>query len=80
MILGFTESKEDSNLFFKVEGGRLVILVMSPKIEKKNYRLVKTNPKGIIITCSELHALLILSISLENSHTFLLISYPFSDY
>ena len=26
MILGFTESKEDSNLFFKVEGGRPVML------------------------------------------------------
>ena len=24
MALGFTKSKEDSNLFFKVEGGRLV--------------------------------------------------------
>ena len=53
---------------------------MSPKIEKKIYRLVKTTPKGIIITRAELHALLILSISSETSHTVLLISYPFSDY
>ena len=66
MTLGFTESKEDYKIFFKVEGERLVILVVSPKIDKKNYRLVKTNPMGIIITCLELHALLILSISLEN--------------
>ena len=26
--LGFTESKEDSNLFLKVEGGRLVMLML----------------------------------------------------
>ena len=28
MTLGFTESKEDSNLFFKVEGGRPVMLLL----------------------------------------------------
>ena len=28
MNLGFIESKEDSNLFFKVEGGRPVILLL----------------------------------------------------
>ena len=28
MILGFTESKVDSNLCFKVEGGRLVMLLL----------------------------------------------------
>ena len=28
MILGFTESKSDSNLFFKVEGGRPVMLLL----------------------------------------------------
>ena len=28
MTLGFTESKEDSNLFLKVEGGRLVMLLL----------------------------------------------------
>ena len=28
MTLGFTESKEDSNLFFKVEGGRSVMLLL----------------------------------------------------
>ena len=28
MALGFTKSKEDSNLFFKVEGGRPVILLL----------------------------------------------------
>ena len=28
MTLGFTESKVDSNLFFKVEGGRLVMLML----------------------------------------------------
>ena len=28
MALGFTESKEDSNLFLKVEGGRLVMLLL----------------------------------------------------
>ena len=28
MILGFTQSKEDSNLFYKVEGGRLVMLLL----------------------------------------------------
>ena len=28
MALAFTESKEDSNLYFKVEGGRLVILLL----------------------------------------------------
>ena len=27
MTLGFTESKEDSNLFFNVEGGILVMLL-----------------------------------------------------
>ena len=27
-ILGFTESKEDSNLFYKVEGGRPVMLLL----------------------------------------------------
>jgi len=28
MALGFTESKADSNLFFKVEGGRPVMLLL----------------------------------------------------
>ena len=28
MTLGFTKSKEDSNLFFKVEGGILVMLLL----------------------------------------------------
>ena len=28
MTLGFTESKEDSNLCFKVEGGRPVMLML----------------------------------------------------
>ena len=28
MTLGFTESKADSNLCFKVEGGRLVMLLL----------------------------------------------------
>ena len=28
MTLGFTKSKEDSNLSFKVEGGRLVMLML----------------------------------------------------
>ena len=28
MTLGFTESKEDSNLFFKVEGGRPMMLLL----------------------------------------------------
>ena len=28
MALGFTKSKADSNLYFKVEGGRLVILLL----------------------------------------------------
>ena len=28
MALGFTESKEDSNLYFKVEGGRPAILLL----------------------------------------------------
>ena len=28
MILGFTEIKADSNLFFKVEGGRPVMLLL----------------------------------------------------
>ena len=28
MTLGFIESKEDSNLFFKVEGGRPVMLLL----------------------------------------------------
>ena len=28
MALGFTESKEDSKLYFKVEGGRLVMLLL----------------------------------------------------
>ena len=28
MALGFTESKEDSNLYFKVEDGRLVMLLL----------------------------------------------------
>ena len=28
MTLGFTESKEDSNLFLKVEGGRLVMILL----------------------------------------------------
>ena len=28
MTLGFTESKVDSNLCFKVEGGRLVMLLL----------------------------------------------------
>ena len=28
MTLGFTESKADSNLFFKVEGERLVMLML----------------------------------------------------
>ena len=28
MILGFTKSKADSNLYFKVEGGRPVILML----------------------------------------------------
>ena len=28
MTLGFTESKVDSNLFFKVEGGRPVMLLL----------------------------------------------------
>ena len=28
MTLGFTESKEDSNLCFKVKGGRLVMLLL----------------------------------------------------
>ena len=28
MTLGFTESKSDSNLFFKVEGGRSVMLLL----------------------------------------------------
>ena len=28
MILGFTKSKEDSNLYFKVEGGRPVMLLL----------------------------------------------------
>ena len=28
MTLGFTKSKEDSNLCFKVEGGRLVMLLL----------------------------------------------------
>ena len=28
MALGFTESKADSNLYFKVEGGRLVMLLL----------------------------------------------------
>ena len=28
MTLGFTESKDDSNLCFKVEGGRLVMLLL----------------------------------------------------
>ena len=28
MALGFTKSKEDSNLYFKVEGGRLVMLLL----------------------------------------------------
>ena len=28
MILGFTESKEDFNLLFKVEGGRPVMLLL----------------------------------------------------
>ena len=29
MALGFTESKVDSNLYFKVEGGRLVMLLLN---------------------------------------------------
>ena len=29
MTLGFTESKVDSNLYFKVEGGRLVFLLLN---------------------------------------------------
>ena len=28
MTIGFTESKEDSNIFFKVEGGRPVMLLL----------------------------------------------------
>ena len=28
VTLGFTESEEDSNLFLKVEGGRLVMLLL----------------------------------------------------
>ena len=28
MALGFAESKEDSNIFFKVEGGRPVMLLL----------------------------------------------------
>ena len=28
MTLGFTENKLDSNLFFKVEGGRLVMILL----------------------------------------------------
>ena len=28
MALGFTKSKADSNLYFKVEGGRLVMLLL----------------------------------------------------
>ena len=28
MSLGFTKSKADSNLYFKVEGGRLVIILL----------------------------------------------------
>ena len=28
MTLGFTESKADSNIFFKVEGGRPVMLML----------------------------------------------------
>ena len=28
IALGFIESKEDSNLYFKVEGGRLVMLLL----------------------------------------------------
>ena len=40
MILGFPESKEDFNLFFKVEGGRLVMLLLYVDdlflIEKRN--------------------------------------------
>ena len=28
MTLGFTKSKVDSNLYFKVEGGRLVMLLL----------------------------------------------------
>ena len=28
MALGFTESKEDSNIYFKVEGGRPVMLLL----------------------------------------------------
>ena len=40
MTLGFTESKADSNLFFKVEGGRPVMLLLYVDdlflIEKRN--------------------------------------------
>ena len=28
MTLGFTDNKSDSNLYFKVEGGRLVMLIL----------------------------------------------------
>ena len=40
MTLGFTESKADSNLYFKVEGGRPVMLMLYVDdlflIEKRN--------------------------------------------
>ena len=40
MNLGFTESKEESNLYFKVEGGRTVMLLLYVDdlflIEKRN--------------------------------------------
>ena len=41
MALGFTESKEDSNLYFKVEVGRLVMLL------KYVNDLFLTNPRHV---------------------------------
>ena len=48
MDLGFTESKEDSNLCFKVEGGRPVMLLLYDMFLTRKEELIKVARRRLV--------------------------------
>ena len=49
MALGFTESKEDSNLYFKVEGGRPVMLLLYDLFLTRKEELIKVARRRLVV-------------------------------
>ena len=49
MALGFTESKEDSNLYFKVEGGRPVMLLLYDLFLTGKEELIKDARRRLVV-------------------------------